>query len=221
LGVRNGLKEVPKEILAQIRQILHTGDTQGTHSLKLELESELEFEFEPHPLDNEEKVFSNKKDDLKKIADVIPSVQLGGEGIAPDAQKCHTPRQFLNRERARVGLPAMKTKLSEKQEYVVLRLHLIDFFKDAVNERHSKTYFTDPEDLKREMEAEDEKVRGQTQAFFKRCGGNYEKAKEVIEWFAKEEKNSYCNWSPQGCFRPDTVVQFENTPKESKRVYFN
>ena len=49
LGIENGLKEVPPQILAKLKDNLDIGGTQGTHSLKLELESELESEYKENP----------------------------------------------------------------------------------------------------------------------------------------------------------------------------
>jgi len=72
LGIENGLKEIPNEIMSKFNKELDTPPCvidKPSHSLKLELESELESEFEFEP-----KVLSDKSDeqlnqDVKAIID--------------------------------------------------------------------------------------------------------------------------------------------------------
>lgn len=74
LGIENGLKEVPSEIMAKISKLSDTPPTQGKHSLKLELESELESELE---VEDRKKIPPPKKEkqDYKIIDEFLKEIQ--------------------------------------------------------------------------------------------------------------------------------------------------
>lgn len=124
-------------------------------------------------------------------------------------------KYFLNQYRERLGKEPMETKLTEKQLDFITRSSLIEYFKKAVNEIHSKSYFTDPDDIA-DLKKENSKINGQIKLFWGRCKKNKKKAEEVIDWYSREY-GKWKNWSPGFCFRKDTVIDFENKGVETNR----
>jgi len=134
-------------------------------------------------------------------------------------KKPRSPREFANARRAELGEPPLKIEMTEKQREWFVRAKLVDYFKDKINIRHSKDYFSHPDDIA-DIKKENSKITKNIKAFFSRCDKNSEKAKEVIDWFSGED-GEWCGWKPQGCFRKDTVVDFENRKKPKKQTYYN
>lgn len=126
-----------------------------------------------------------------------------------EKQTYKTARQFTNQRRAEIGKSPLQQKMTKKQVDYFERSKLVDYFKEAVNQEHGTKYFTHPEDIKN-VRSENAKISKNMKDFYARCDFKIEKAKEVINWFASGA-GEWCEYSPQGCFRKDTVVGFENT----------
>jgi hypothetical protein len=108
----------------------------------------------------------------------------------------------------------MVNTLTKKQADFINRDCVIGFFKKAVNDIHGKTYFTHPRDIEN-INKENSRLNGQIKKFWERCDKDRNKAKEVIDWYAGKY-GEWKNWSPQWCFREETVIDYEN--KKEKEV---
>jgi hypothetical protein len=132
-----------------------------------------------------------------------------------------TYKSFLNQRRKEKGLEPVKFELSDDQKDFFERSKLIPVFKKAVNENLSKSYFEDPDDIE-DLKRENSKINIGIKKFWIRCKKDFNKASEVIEYFAGDY-GAWCNWKPAVCFRKDTVVDFENKekPKKNNLTYYN
>lgn len=106
-----------------------------------------------------------------------------------------------------------KIRLSGDQWDYIIRSQLIPVFKKAVNQVHGKDYFKE-EDEETDFTNENSRLCGQIKQFWNKCGGDFKKAKEIIEWFASDY-GKFCNWKPSVCFRKETVIDWRN--RETKK----
>lgn len=119
---------------------------------------------------------------------------------------------------AKLGIPYRPKKKTSKQEQYLERCKLVDYFKEAVNQEHGKSYFTHPDDIK-DIQKENSKISAMMKTFVDRCE-TIEKSKEVIDWFATGQNKFFeeTGYKPQICFRKETVVEFENNKNNKTKT---
>ncbi len=168
----------------------------------------------PHTIDNIQKTI-NKRDFFTK------NPSLSNSLVSPDELKKlpvenKTHKDFTNALRAEKGKPPLTPKkLTLNQINFITRSSLVDYYKQAVNSKYNKSYFTHPSDID-DIEKENSKMSMQIKIFYQRCiDDNF--AREVIDFFAGDY-GKFFEWKPNGCFRKDTIIDFENRKNKPNKT---
>lgn len=107
------------------------------------------------------------------------------------------------------GQQLKKQPRSTKQENVINRMKLVDYFKAKASDYHGKEFFSHPDDIK-DVKKENTKIAKLLKDFYRRCDEDMDKAKEVVDFFLGSENYSWSDYRPAVCFRKDTIQDFEN-----------
>lgn len=164
----------------------------------------------------------NTKTELSNTKTMQSKVNKSKVNISKDIELSYSEplRETFNTKAKtfeKLGIPYTPTKKSSKQEKYFERCKLVDYFKEAVNQEHGKSYFTHPDDVK-DVLKENSKITAQMKIFVER-GGGIEKAKEIIIWFANGY-GEWCEYKPSGCFRKETIIDFENKKVKPTQKYY-